>query len=359
MNPKSIVTAVSVLAAILLVCPSHAQNSSPDNSSIPPDILRQMDPDLVSGKRPRVVTIKQDDIFGLRDNPRRDADFVTFDLDIAKLSTAQRNILDAWLRAGHNKLLLVADQIPKYDSLFGVSAGWMAFVSGKPSYEYALSEHPVSTDCGNLSFGEVRDMDNNRSSWAQDQRYVVYRGHLVGLDTEKSRILVTSKSDSNKAFAGAFSFGRSTVYFHGRVGGPDMRRWYLNFYHWALDLRVPGAAETGTTVGATGVPVPKTQDDVVVQKNGDKITGEVKNKSFTIKTSYATLTFDRNKVDFIVLEGAGFNTDEIVLKTGDKLSGVLQDPKIAITLSSGAETELDKDKVKEIRILKTPDDEKK
>ena len=32
-------------------------------------------------------------------------------------------------------------------------------------------------------------------------------------------------------------------------------------------------------------------------------------------------TIDRNKVDSIVLEGAGLNIDEMFLKTGDKLSG--------------------------------------
>ena len=28
------------------------------------------------------------------------------------------------------------------------------------------------------------------------------------------------------------------------VWGPDARRWCLNFMHWALDKKVPGAAGT-------------------------------------------------------------------------------------------------------------------
>src|SRR5205823_784758 len=107
-------------------------------------------------------------------------------------------------------------------------------------------------------------------------------------------------------------------------GGPDQRRWNLNFYHWALDLRVPGAAETGATASSDGGASAGKQDDMIVLKNGDKITGEVLNKKFTIKTSYAELAFDREKVDQIILEGAGANIDEMVLKAGDKLSGVLQ-----------------------------------
>ena len=64
------------------------------------------------------------------------------------------------------------------------------------------------------------------------------------------------------------------------------------------------------------------------------------------------MSFERDKIDTIVIEGAGFNIDEMILKAGDKLSGVLQDTVIKIDLSSGGQAEIQKDKIKEIRILK-------
>ena len=338
-------------------CSAQSDGKPPDNSTIPPDILRQMDPGLVSGQRPKIASVKQEDIFGLRDKPRLDADLVCFNFDPKALSTAQRNILDAWIRGGHNKIYLLDRDIVTYAGVFGLSAD-EEFAYARWSEicpvlrDFTLADHSVSTDCGHLLWGycatyAVRDE-------TADGKFSVHRDYLKDLDTQTARVLVFAKSDPSKALCGAFPFGRNTVYFHNQLGGSDSRRWYLNFMHFALDLRVPGAAETGASTSGEQGDASRQQDDVIVLKNGDKITGEVLNKTFTMKTSYATLTFDREKVDLIVLEGAGFNIDEMVLKAGDKLSGVLQDSKISMKLSSGAEAELDRDKIKEIRILKMP-----
>ena len=57
-----------------------------DVDIIPPEILKLMDKDILSGKRPVIAKIRQGEIFGLRKNPKIDADFVTFDFDVDNLS---------------------------------------------------------------------------------------------------------------------------------------------------------------------------------------------------------------------------------------------------------------------------------
>ena len=68
------------------------------------------------------------------------------------------------------------------------------------------------------------------------------------------------------------------------------------------------------------------------------------------KTSYADLSFDINQIANVNLEGDGQNIETVVLKTGDKLSGVVSPDKIGIRLPGDQVIEIDKDKIKEIII---------
>lgn len=339
---------VDVLATPCGAQATQAPKGGPDNSSIPPDILSQFDPGLVSGKRPKISVLKREEIFGLREAPRREADFVTLQFPPAELSTAERNILDAWIRGGHNRVLLIGPDVATYAVILGVtSEGYedASYAFGADYRKsYALTEHPVNTDCRDLLFGE------SPRAFANDS-FRRKQAVLMGLESERAIILASHKSDANKVLAGSLRMGSGTVYFHNVVSGPDQRRWLLNFYQWALDLKVPGVADAGPSKQVPSTTNPS-QDDIIVLKNQDKITGQVQNKSFTIKTSYATLTFDRDKIDHIVLEGDGKSVDEVVLKTGDKLRGRLLDANITMEISSGPTAELDKDKVKEVRILR-------
>ena len=63
-----------------------------DADLIPPEVLKQMDPDIRSGKRPTFATIHQGDIFGLRETPKFDTDFVKFDFAVSNLSTVPEYI---------------------------------------------------------------------------------------------------------------------------------------------------------------------------------------------------------------------------------------------------------------------------
>ena len=51
-------------------------------------------------------------------------------------------------------------------------------------------------------------------------------------------------------------------------------------------------------------------------------------------------------------EGGGQNIDIVSLRSGDKLSGVIETPIITVLISSGKEINLDKEKIKKITLKK-------
>ena len=109
-------------------------------------------------------------------------------------------------------------------------------------------------------------------------------------------------------------------------------------------------------ISPIGSPFPvlseSSEFDQIILKNGDIITGSIKNDIFTLRTSYGTLQFEAKKIQNINFEGGGQNIDVVILKIGDKMSGVIQEPDIMVHSSTGAEITLDKEKVKDINFRK-------
>ena len=62
------------------------------------------------------------------------------------------------------------------------------------------------------------------------------------------------------------------------------------------------------------------------------------------------MEFDLKQIESIVLEGAVQNIEMIVLRNGDKLSGVVGPLSVKIKLAGEQETEIEKDKIKEISV---------
>lgn len=67
-----------------------------------------------------------------------------------------------------------------------------------------------------------------------------------------------------------------------------------------------------------------------------------------MRTSYATIKFELPQIAYIDFEGGGKNIDIIVLKVGDKLSGIVEAPIITLQMQPGTEIDLDKEKIKRI-----------
>lgn len=90
---------VAPLTLLFFVLSVHAQRSKYEKT-IPPEILRRYDPDVVSGKRPKIVTITQAMIFSLRQEPDRGGDYYRLGFEPEELSSAQQEILREWISHG-------------------------------------------------------------------------------------------------------------------------------------------------------------------------------------------------------------------------------------------------------------------
>lgn len=304
-----------------------------DADLIPPEILEQMDPDIRAGKRPSIGTIRQNDIFKLRENPKFEEDFVTFDFKVDAISTVQLDIIKNWIRSGNNKVMLIGEDIGRYGPLLEPVRSTRASGPGK------LLRHSVNTDCKDIRFSRSKD-----SSVCDC---------LTNLAPDA---IVIAEAESEKAICGFFRLGEGSIFFRNYVfNTPDSRRWLLNWLHWIMGLGVPGTATTEILgSGSSGLTLEKAaQYDALILKNGDTVTGIVENDNFKMKASYGELLFETPNIAKIVFEGAGNNIDVIRLKVGDRISGLVQDAKIKIKLVSGSSLEVDKDKVKEIQIRKT------
>lgn len=349
-----------VIVAIGLISLNGMMGYAADEDLIPPEILKQMDTDIRAGKRPTIATVRQSDIFGLRDQPRFEADFVRFDFDLQKVSSVQREILRAWLEAGYRPLLVRGQQISKYASLLAPAVSVTSAdadnrdrskvsstdPSDTTSFNGLLTRHKVNTGCKQVGFRA------GRSRWYGTTSSRSYQYFPFGLSELPPDAQVVAEYTKGEALAGSFSIGKGTVVFLSDLGeAPDNRRWLLNFWHWALGFPVPQAAETGVA-GVSLSPVQASTYDTITLKNGDTLTGKIKNEQFTIKTSYADLTFQRDKIDKMDFEGAGANVDTLILRVGDKMSGTLLSETITITLHGGQDSEIAKDKIKTIRMRK-------
>ena len=85
--------------------------------------------------------------------------------------------------------------------------------------------------------------------------------------------------------------------------------------------------------------------DQVTLKNGDVISGTIKETKVKVRTSYGTLDFELQTVRVVVLEGGGQNIDVIELKIGDRISGQVIQDKLTITLRTGSELSVTLDKI--------------
>ena len=95
------------------------------------------------------------------------------------------------------------------------------------------------------------------------------------------------------------------------------------------------------------------ESDKIVLKNGDTVSGKIITNQFSVKTSYASLSFNLDQIASISLEGGGQNIESLSLRTGDKLSGSIGPDTITILLSTGQETSIEKEKIKSITFRKS------
>ena len=91
--------------------------------------------------------------------------------------------------------------------------------------------------------------------------------------------------------------------------------------------------------------------DQILLKNGDTISGQIMTKAFKLRTAYSTLKFRTPQIGYLDFEGTGKSKDIMGLRTGDKLSGVLEVGPINLLMRSGAEVYLNKEMIRKITFV--------
>jgi hypothetical protein len=74
-------------------------------------------------------------------------------------------------------------------------------------------------------------------------------------------------------------------------------------------------------------------------------------KAFKLRTIYSTLKFRTPQIGYLDFEGGGKSEAVMGLRTGDKLSGVLETGSISLLMRSGAEVDLNKEMIKKITFV--------
>jgi hypothetical protein len=110
----------------------------------------------------------------------------------------------------------------------------------------------------------------------------------------------------------------------------------------------PAATAPGQATTSGGQAPVRADADNVNLRNGDILSGTILTGEFTIQASYGTLTFAKDQLRSITVENVAGRTDQALLKVGDRVSGVLQNTSIQMTLTSGATITLEKGNIASI-----------
>ncbi len=114
----------------------------------------------------------------------------------------------------------------------------------------------------------------------------------------------------------------------------------------------------GKQEGTTGT-VPTKQQPVVVNidsvhlTNGDVLYGTITTTEFNWKAPYASLMFKREQIQTITLRSNGKESGLLELRTGDRISGDLEDKVIEITLKYGQRIPIATEMLKSARFRTT------
>jgi hypothetical protein len=98
-----------------------------------------------------------------------------------------------------------------------------------------------------------------------------------------------------------------------------------------------------------------TNADVVILKNGDRVSGTIRTEDFVMETPHGSLAFKKDDLERIVLKSGAQPADLAMLRNGDRVSGKLTTASIQVELPKGAgAAQFDKDKIQEVIFAKRP-----
>lgn len=218
--------------------------------TIPPEILRQYDPKILSNERPTLAVIKNEDIWDLRSKAKLEEDLVSFNkLDVDQLSPIQIKILQEWVKRGAKVYIkdeyLYESVVSNILPLFGVTVKDLGTI-GSPVY--FNKTHPVNRGVEGLPIGEEFKFLEAGPSGIAGSQFVV-----TNLPKERS-VIVSLNEAQTKAFTGYFKYGEGTVYFNTLLlpwPGSDYNsdRFRLNLGQWLIGGQVPGLISEEEVLG--------------------------------------------------------------------------------------------------------------
>jgi hypothetical protein len=253
---------IGCLILMTILCLAlFAGNSQAKYETIPPEILEQYEPGIVSGERPELAMVTNEDIWDLREHPDRRGDLVLLQLNVHKLSSPQIETIRNWVREGARVYLNNRDLVYSLiKPVFGMNYKGLGYVRRTQSVysrPYLNQAHPVSTD--------VESGILSRSTCLG----------IIDLPRESS-VILSADASHTIIMIGAFEYGKGHVYFNTltKPYGRDLERFQLNLNQWLIGKEVPGSAVT-EIFGYSSPEVSREQVkryDLLILRNGDNLT---------------------------------------------------------------------------------------
>jgi hypothetical protein len=137
--------------------------------------------------------------------------------------------------------------------------------------------------------------------------------------------------------------GEATVWRYtlrdGRVfdapTGADPRIAIAGVNQFGLQESLTSRAEDATQQRFIGIVFdPSSLTDTVYLANGDVLHGSVHLAALKLSTPYGTLTIDRPVLERVIVGGSA-GADLVLLRTGDRISGLVQDDLLQVSLEAG------------------------
>lgn len=88
--------------------------------------------------------------------------------------------------------------------------------------------------------------------------------------------------------------------------------------------------------------------DILLLRNGDKLTGTVMNEKFSIRTSYAHIEIATNYIAGINLEGGTNNIESVISVNNNRFSGFIDNPFVVFKLDNGPQLEIRREKIQKV-----------
>jgi hypothetical protein len=336
--------------------------------ALPPEVKKALRPTNVLVLRESNL----DDVWNLRPGPKQiTPDYLILDLRHDKLQSDMIRVVREYVGSGHGLLLSASTECHQaFSDVISVET-YEPYRSNRtfsPEKSDNSPVHPILTSVEKvrISFSNTGE-SCSRCLWSGSFKMILLKRKQTDLGQPllDAGSVDLDRDDVPRYAAIGYQYGNGRIVLFGQCihGLPivantrylrdfDNYRFAVNVDQWLAGFPVPGTAQpaAGVSSGQSGGRAA----DTIVLKNGDVMTGDLKDDAFTIKTSYAEITFKRPEINRITLEGGGANVDVLVLVRGDRLSGMLQNAQVTITLEGGKAVDIARDKIKEIVVAARP-----